>query len=244
MNAFASLLAALILSGPATSQITIPAENPRDSLIVGSFSATIPEGATVEGGFEQSSDAFDYRKSSDGTLYLAGAPGKHWLEFEGYWVHTRERTFKDGDGNTITINEFLGSGFVKDRSDFTILGAVDPVPPPIPPEPQPGPGGPWKVWFLENPEQRDNLPKKQANLLTSLKFREDLKYLGHQFQELVSDNVLANPPARLEQIANASSGKPLPGLVIASLAGDGEYQWFPLPESYEALAKLLDETEK
>jgi len=249
MNCLTSFLVALALTGPPASQIIIPAENARDAKIVGAYDFSIPvpaddtETVEVKGPGWLTSQDVGILDTGKGTIGVWGAPGEHWIRYDRSWAHFRERSIKDGDGNIQTFKEFLGWGEIDTRCDFTILGAVDPGPdPPIPPDPQPGPGGPWKVWFLENPEQRDNLPREQANLLTSLKYREDLKYLGHEFQQIVSNNVLSNPPARLEEVAQASSGKPLPGLVIESLDG-GEYRWFPLPANYTELAKLLDEVE-
>jgi len=158
-----------------------------------------------------------------------GTPGEYTVSVTAMWG-VKHPTVEDA---------WSDFGLVYYETEFTVEGEV-----PDPPDPpDPNPGGPYKVWFLENPEQRDNLPRPQANLLTSLEYRGRLENLGHQFQRVVSNNLLSNPPLALQEVAKCATGKSLPGLVITTLAGGDEYQWFPLPDSFEALAKLLEEVE-
>jgi len=124
-------------------------------------------------------------------------------------------------------------------SASAVLEVGGETPSPDPPDP-PTPGGPYKVWMLEKRGHLDNLPAAQAKLLTSLKYREQLEALGHEFQEVVTDNLLDDPPERLKAIAQLAQGEPLPGLVIESVSG-GDLMWFALPANYDALVELLGE---
>jgi len=244
MNCLTSLLVALALTGPPGSQITIPAENARDKPIIGVFDASIPEGATVDGAWSKSSDAFDFREPVPGKLYLWGAPGNHWLLFQGYWVQTRKVTFVDGAGNTITINEYVGSGFIRDQADFKILGSDDDGDDDDDDDgdddDDPPPSGPWQIMMFYDGDQLDNYPAAQRALLTSLAIRIQLKNHGHILHEILEKKAISvGVPSKYQSYVDAVKGDPLPRIALAPKDG-GTVMDFPLPENREALQVLLN----
>ena len=223
-----------LLASTAYGQINVPAESEPYSPIVAEIVAQVPEGATFNGGWTKDEDCQSI--SVGNSLYLWAPPGKHTLKYSGYWVHTKDVTFKDGAGNDVTITSFLGSGFISEEAEFAVLGG-DPVDPP--PGPGPTPGEPRQIVFFIEADNLDKMPANQKYLVTSLKARQDLGELGHNVLQVVDDDqIREGVPERWVPWVKAVINDSLPRVAFAPLSG-GTITDFPLPADWEGLLALL-----
>jgi len=211
-------MAAVAWAQPPTA-ITLPDEVDVGDKLVASVDAEIPAGAQFKGGWEIECESGPVCKASweplakANTIGIWAPAGLYTVKFSGMWVHWEQQEF-----------------------DFIQLEASVKVGTPVPPPPE----GPWRIWMIENPQQRDNLPQSQQALLTSATYRQAWEEREHKFMELVSFDRL-NGSTRLQALARAVSGSGvgLPTLVLAPIDRD-EFKVYPLPENVEAMDSLLD----
>ena len=123
-----------------------------------------------------------------------------------------------------------------------------------PPEPGPGPNpgpnpgpdpGPtpkpthWQAAFFVESDNLDNLTPAQQALLASLLVRKDLEAKGHRLVGVFDPDTAGTvTDQNLKAWFAAAQGK-APCLAIAPMEG-GTIQIFPLPESKDALWKILE----
>lgn len=217
----------------AFGQIEVPTEVELGMPIVAKLNAAIPEGAVLDGGWKFG-EGISYIQVDTNTVHIwVGKPGTYKLEFRGFWLNLKEVTFKDGDGNTITIQSYLGHGSINEEAEFKVTGDSTP---------DPQPGGKWQIMMFYDADQLDNYPPDQRALLTSLKYRNQLKQDGHTVLEILeSSDLNSGVPDKYRAYINAILGDPLPRVAIAPKDG-GKVLDFGLPQNYEALTKLLKET--
>jgi hypothetical protein len=229
--------AAIFWAIVAVAQIQVPAESEPYQPIVAKVVAPMPEGSQFSGGWTVDA-ATKYIPAKDGEIHIWAAPGEHKLKFIGYWVQTKTVSFKDGDGNIVEIESYLGSGFINEEAGFKVLGDTPPGPDPdLPPV-----GKSQLVIFLVA-DQIDKLPNPQRELATSLKVRKDLRDLGHNFVQVIDDSEIKDGvPAKWTPWIKAVMGKALPQVALAPIGG-GPIVTYPLPADYAGLLKLLGETE-
>jgi len=232
-----ALLAACLLASVAYAQIDVPPESTPYSPISASVKTTMPDGAIMSGGWTVG-DGVQYLKCQDGIIHIWAIPGDHKLKYSGYWVHTEAVTFTDGSGKEITIQSFLGSGFVSEEAGFKVLG--DPPPGPDPDDPPgPTPGGKYQIVYFLKAEELREMPAGQRYLLTSLKARKDLEALGHKVVQIIDDDAISDGvPSRWLPWVKTVINDPLPRVAFAPTEG-GEIQDYPLPADYDALVALL-----
>ncbi len=175
-NAVLSLVAALVAFGA----IDVPKETEVCHPIVATVDSPIPEGATFNGGWEASEGVY-LRPVGEGAVHIWAKPGSHSVAFTGFWLHLKEISFKDGDGNTITIQSYLGHGTINEKAEFTVLGGTEPNPP------GPQPGAKQLVFFVQADEM-ETLPEGQSAILNSLTVRKELASMGHVFSQVIDDD--------------------------------------------------------
>lgn len=242
MRSAATILAMLVLCAPIFGEIEMPSEvDVGEKLTANVVTQNVPEGATFDGGWKVTcldganclAEFEPLEKANTIGVWIKN-PGRYEVTYSGFWLLTKEITFKDGAGNDVTITSYLGHGFINESAGVTV---GTPVPPP-PPEPE----GPWSIWFLENPQQRDNLSQSQQALLVSQSYREALQREGHKFQEVVQPPSITSPPNRLAAIVSAykDSGVPLPAVCLRPATDDGAtVRCYPLPSNFDDLKLLL-----
>jgi len=229
-------IAVLFYSVVAYGAINVPAESEPYEPIVAQVESQIPDGASFNGGWEVS-EGCKFLKVGEGVIHLWACPGEHSLKYSGYWVHTKEVTFKDGDGNTVTIQSFLGSGFVNEEAGFKVLGSQPD--PPDPDDPGPKPGQKYQIVFFVKSENLHKMPEKQKELVTSLIVRRDLSDLGNKVVQVIDDDMIrSGVPERWTPWIEAVMGDPLPRVALAPIGG-GAIQDYPLPSDWEGLVRLL-----
>ena len=235
--------ALLLLCSSAFGQIEMPDQVEVGDKLVATVNAKIPDGASFDGGWNITCNGADcligkeeLKKANSIGIWIK-EPGSYTVSYAGFWLLTKEVTFTDGAGNDVTITSYLGHGFINESKGVTV---GTPVPPPPPPPPKPE--GPWKVWFLENPQSRDDLSQSQQALLVSQSYREQLQREGHEFQEVVQPPSITSPPTRLQAVVQAykTAGVNLPAVAIADMGG-GNVRVFPLPANMDDLTLLLNE---
>ena len=230
-----TLLAWLILCGAAFSQITVPPESPEHTIIEASVTAPMPAGATLDGGWKIP-EGVDHRQVNANMIYMVAAPGEYVLKYNGFWLHLKDVTFKDGDGNEITITSYLGHGYIDEEAPFRVAGEVAPDP-----DPDPDPiVGPKQVMFFLRAEDLDKMPGGQRDIVTSLIIRKDLENRGHKFLQVIDDDqIKAGVPAKWKSWVDAVMGDPLPRVAFAPKEG-GPIVDVPMPDNYAQLLLLLE----
>lgn len=126
------LLAWLAMTASAMAQINVPAEIDQYKMVPAQLTVTIPEGAaTVDGGWtivpDRSGVAVDMFDMGREIRFVA-PPGKYKIMYDANL--TKEVRFKDGDGNEIVLNNYLGR--IKGEAFCVIKGETPPNPPPPP----------------------------------------------------------------------------------------------------------------
>ena len=229
----------LLICSALQAQITVQ-RDAETGKTVATVATTVPEGATFDGGWKLSRVDTKPCKASKEALaepntigIWAKEPGTYQVEYSGFWLLLKTVTFKDGDGNEVQIQSYLGHGFIDESATFEVEGENGPDPPP-------DGKGPYRVFFIEEGD-RTGLPQGQRLLLSSLEYRERMEALGHDYGETLFPHIVSQPPERLRTIALAASGKEMPVVVVQSLKNPGYIRSFPLPDNYEALAKELDQ---
>jgi hypothetical protein len=236
MKSILAVLVWLVITSSAWGQITVPEQSAVGDQLIATVNASVPPGATFEGGWSIQCDAgctasYAALKAENSIGIWAKNKGSYRIEYRGYWVLLGPKiTVKDVDGNDQTFQPFLGSGLVNESANFTITGGSPPGP--IPPPPS----GKQTVWFAMKAEQRDNVPA-YAN---SLAFRQKLEAAGHDYQETLFEKVINSPPARLSKVAQAvrEANLPYPVVVLEPIAG-GTIRVLSLPDSEGEMLEVL-----
>jgi hypothetical protein len=231
----------LLLAAAAHGQIEVPKEAEQHKLISAKLTAVLPEGAYLaDGGWEiQGTTArqmADFRVLETELLFT-GTPGEYWVLFDG--VMLRDVTFKDGDGQQVTIPCYLGR--IKGRAPCKIKGGSPPGPdPPVPPDP-PGPGGKYRIVLFRAVDQVDNLPQGQRDILLSTTFRDWLKEQGHVLLEVLDPARFpgGSVPLQWQPWVQSIVGDPLPRIAIAPLVESGYVTDYALPKDIPACKALL-----
>lgn len=117
---------------------------------------------------------------------------------------------------------------------------------PDPPAPGPDPPAPqrWQVVIVYESGRREELPRGQQVLLSSLTFREALAEAGHRLvaggivDQHIKDSRGRVPEALAPYFAAVSADESLPRLCIAPMSG-GAVIDFPLPETEAGVLELL-----
>lgn len=241
-----ALMTCMALMGFSTAngQITLPEKVEVGEKIVATVQATIPAGATFDGGWSISCDAgscqaaWEPLKTPNSIGVWTKIPGTYNVKYSGFWINLKEVKFKDGDGNEVVIQSYLGHGMINEQATVVVTGGNQPDPP-NPPEP-PTPGGPFRIVMFYDGNQLDNMPADQRALLTSLKYRKALEAQGHVFLESLEKTAIERGVSDAFQKYIASvEGDPLPRVAIAPIDG-GYIADFPLPQNFEALQELLN----
>lgn len=255
MRPFLTLLATIaLLATPvlAYGQVEMPDKlgEPGLELVAKIKSEGIPPEAKFDGGWKISCTngaacRATFRKLEEPNAIGIWIPdaGNYQVTYSGFWLLTKEVTFKDGAGNDVTITSYLGHGFINESAGV-VVGTPVPPPPPVP-------EGPWALWIVENQQDRDNLTANQLSLITGLSVRQKLQAEHkHVLQEIVQTLSMSNPPERLRSVVAAaqsamSNGMKPPLVVIAPLqeeqrSKDGVVAVHELPATYEDLVSLLD----
>ena len=230
-------LLAMLATTPALAQIEVASSVEAYHVVSAKIASSIPEGATFDGGWT-ADDGVSWLPHSSDTIHLTGTPGEHTLSFSGFWLHLKEISFKDGDGNLITIQSYLGHGSINETATFTVTGGTEPDPKPDPPKPI---VGKKKIVCFIKGEQTERLPPAQAYIVNSLLARQHLRGRGHELA-IIDDDAMANPPAEWAPWVTAAAGLELPVCCIAPIDG-GPITCTPLPKDYKTLVtELLGET--
>lgn len=222
----------MLCLGPsgAKAQITVPEETAPYLPIVASVDANMPEGATFDGGWKL--EGAHYLPDGVNRIHIWAKPGEYKLMFSGLWLHLKDVTFKDGDGNTITITSYLGHGIIDEVSTFRVA-ASDPEPP------GPGPSTDKQLMFFIVADDLDTLDQGQRELVTSLIVRQNLERQGHTLLLVVdNDQIKDGVPAKWSPWIKAAMNKSLPLVAWADKDG-GSIQTSVLPSDYESLLELL-----
>ena len=228
-------LVALVCS-VAYGQIKVPPESSAHTPIVATITAQMPEGATFDGGWK-TGDGVHVIPVADGAVHIWARPGKHSLEYSGFWLHLKEITFKDGDGNDITITSYLGHGFINEEAEFSVLGGTDPPPDP----PGPLPGQKYQLVLFVAADNLDQMDPSQRHLVTSLNVRTGLREHGHHLVQVIdNDQIREGVPTKWVPFVEAVMGDALPRVAIAPVEG-GAVSDYPLPANYLALLKFLED---
>lgn len=231
------LLFWLLICATVWGQIDVPKEIPLGDPIVAKVNATIPEGAILDGGWKVG-NGVKFVQVDKNTLHLwVAKTGTYKVTFSGFWLNIKEVKFKDGDGNEVIIQSYLGHGFVNEEAEFKVTGTDPPGPDPDPNPPNPA--GPWQIMMFYEGDLLDNYSGGQRALLTSLKYKEDLEKNGNVFLEVLESAAINSGSAKYKSFLNAAKGKQLPLLAIAPKNG-GDVLTYPLPENYDKLVELLN----
>ena len=232
------IILALMLPSTALGQIDVPDEVEPYRLITAKISeGTIPSGAIFNGGWT-ADPGVSWLPHDETSIHLTATPGKHELKYSGYWVLTKTVVFLDGSDppQEITIESYLGSGFVNEEGSFTVAGGADPVPKPEPPNP----AGPKHIVFFLASDNLDSMPYAQKYIVTSLVARKNLAARGHSFL-LIDDDQMQNPPTEYAPWVEAVKDDPLPRVAFADADG-GPITDYPMPVDYKHLLELIGET--
>jgi len=229
------IILALMLPSTALGQIVTPAEVEPYTIATATAQSDVPPGAKVDGGWS-ASDGVSYVVVEPNKIVWTGPPGKHTLTFAGWWVNTKTVSFKDGDGNQITIESYLGSGRFNESAESVVGGAVpDPKPEP------PNPGGKQAIVFFIQTDELDKMNYAQRYLVASLAARKNLEARGHQYLQVIDDDQIENPPAEWKSWCDAVKGDQLPRVAFSPIGG-GPISDYPMPVDYKHLLELLGET--
>lgn len=133
------VLAALLACSVAYGQIEVPDTVEVGRKLVATVKAKVPEGAQFDGGWSISCTSgtacqAEWVPLADKNSIGIWAPaGEYQITYSGFWLLLKEVTFKDGDGNDVTITSYLGHGVINESAGVTVGTPGPPPPPPIPP---------------------------------------------------------------------------------------------------------------
>jgi hypothetical protein len=223
------------------AQITVtPDKADVGTKVVAVVSADVPEGAIFDGGWSitcpgQQCKAQMAKLDAPRTVGIWGPAGDYQIKYSGFWLLLKEITFKDGDGNEITIQSYLGHGVIDERATFVLEGENGPDPP-DPPDPQPN--GQWRIVLFYDAATLDDMSRDQQAIMRGEQIKTTLKQLGHELVQRVEGHPSSYPPA-LRDFVEAVRGKSLPRVALQSPDG-GTVFHYPLPETWEGFMTSLN----
>lgn len=237
MRYLMTLIFLLLLSAVAQAQIDLPAEIELGQPIVAKLRMPMPPGAEVEGVGWSIPAGMTNIEVDESTQHLwVKKAGTYTITFKAFWVLIKEVTFKDGDGNPVTIKSYLGHGLVDEKATIVVKGDSGPNPP----DP-PTPTGEKQIVLFYNGDLLDDLPAEQRRLLTSMTLRKKIAQQGHVLNEILEvDSLSASTTEKYAKWLRAINGKTVPRIAIAPKGG-GDIIDFPLPANGEALFQLLNQ---
>lgn len=209
-----------------------PAQTGVGSKVIATVTAQIPKGATFDGGWTVSGKAEHEKLASAGKIGIWGPAGTYEVKYSGFWILLKEVSFKDGDGNTVVIQSYLGHGFINEQATFVLEGTNGPDPP----DP-PGPVGPWKIVLFYESSRLDNLTRDQQSLLRGEWVKGRLQERGHELVQRVQGHPSSYPP-ELREFVTAVRGKSLPRVALQGFDGGTVYH-YPLPDTWEGFLASL-----
>jgi len=142
-------------------------------------------------------------------------------------------TFKDGDGNVVTIQSYLGHGMVNERATLVLEGENGPDPPPPPPPPVAS----WKIVLFYDSTTLDDMTRDQQAIMRGEAIKATLKQKGHNLLQRVEGHPTSYPP-ELREFIQAVAGKSLPRVALQSVNG-GAVLDYPLPTTVEGFLNSL-----
>ena len=232
-NLLYSIFICLAFVGSAFGQIEIPSEVPLGNPIVATIRTNMPDGAMLDGGWNVGQGIKFIVVDKDTIHIWVKTVGTYSLGFSGFWIHLKETTFKDGDGNVITIQSYLGHGTINESVEFKVVNGNGPDPP-LPP-------GKRQIMMFYDGDQLDNYPTSQRQILTSLTLRQKLREQGHVLLEILERSAIDQSGLdEQKQIwVNAAKGQTLPIVAFAPKDG-GKIVVHPLPTHEDSFLELLN----
>jgi len=239
MSRLASVVLLCLLCAASQAEIIVnPEKAAVGTKVVAKVVAQIPEGATFDGGWAitGSGKAEAAKLDEPRTIGIWGTAGTYEIKYSGFWLLLKEITFKDGDGNTVTIQSYLGHGMVNERATLVLEGENGPDP-----QPDPNPVGPWKIVLFYDSATLDDMTRDQQAIMRAIMrgeaIKATLKGLGHQLLQRVEGHPTSYPP-ELREFIQAVAGKSLPRVALQLPAG-GAVLDYPLPTTIDAFLKSL-----
>lgn len=233
---FYTLLFWLLSFSTVFGQINVPSEVTVGEPIVATVNMNMPEGASFTGGWKLPENVGTY-KFNDFTVGLWPAKaGKYELKFSGFWIHLKEVTFTDGEGNVITIMSYLGHGFIDETATFELKGSG-----PDPPDPPDPPPGQKQLMIFYDADQLDDYAESQRQILTSRLFRKTLEDNGHLLLSILESAVFTQSDLSVEtkKWVNAAKDISLPSVAYAPRTG-GKITVVKLPNNTTDLLNMLN----
>lgn len=229
----------LFWSAAVQAQITItPPKANVGTKVIASVSAQMPEGATFDGGWGISCPgqcrAELAKLAEPNSVGIWGPAGKYQVTYSGFWILLKEVTFKDGDGNTVTVQSYLGHGFINEKAELVLDGQNGPDPTP---GPTPEPVGPWKIVLFYDEATLDDMTRDQQAIMRGEAVKSILEARGHKLLQRVEGHP-SNPPAAIREFVEAVLGKSLPRVALQSFDG-GVVLDYALPETLEGFLNSL-----
>jgi hypothetical protein len=234
MRWLASIIVLLWCAAGYTQITVTPPKAAVGTKVTAVVEADVPEGAQFDGGWEIDCDG-DCRAqlaelAEPNSIGIWGPAGEYDITYSGFWLLLKDVTFKDGDGNEITIQSYLGHGFIDEQAKFVLEGKQDPDPPP---------DGKWKIVLFYDASTLDDMTRDQQAIMRGESVKADLKKRGHELVQRIEGHPTRYPSA-LREFVQAVRGRSLPQVAVQSKDGGAVYA-FPLPETYAAFVAALDE---
>lgn len=231
-----TLLAYLLFCSVCLGQITVtPSKANVGQKVVATVSATVPDGATFDGGWSVTCDSGTCRVEVEplekkNSIGLWGPAGNYQLIYSGFWLLLKEVKFKDFDGNEVVIQSYLGHGFINEKVAFTLEGENGPDPP----------VGPWNVVMFYRSATLDDATQEQQAMLRGEKIKEQLQSKGHVLMERVQ-GIPSSYPVRLKPFVEAvKDDTQFPRVAIQHTDG-GAILDFQMPGTIAGLMATLDD---
>jgi len=232
MRRLASVICLCLLCAASQAEIIVnPATAKVGTKVVAQVIAQIPEGATFDGGWAISSTGTGKAEAAKldepRTIGIWGTAGTYEIKYSGFWLLLKEVTFKDGDGNVVTIQSYLGHGMVNERATLVLEGEQGPDPT----------EGPWKIVLFYDSTTLDDMTRDQQAIMRGEAIKATLKQKGHNLLQRVEGYPTSYPP-ELREFIQAVTGKSLPRVALQSVNG-GAVLDYPLPTTVEGFLNSL-----
>jgi hypothetical protein len=236
MRWFASLIV-LLWCASSYAQITVnPSKAAVGNKVTAVVEADVPEGAQFDGGWAIDGKAQLAELAQPNSIGIWGPAGKYEITYSGFWLLLKEVTFKDGDGNEITIQSYLGHGFINESATLVLEGENGPDPQP---DPDPQPVGPWRIVLFYDSATLDDMTRDQQAIMRGEQIKAILKEKGHDLLQRIEGHPTSYPQ-ELRDFVAAVRGKSLPRVAIQGFDGGVVYE-FPLPETWQAFLNTLND---
>jgi hypothetical protein len=235
------LVSIIVLLWCATShaEITVtPDKAAVGTKVTAVVDANIPEGAIFDGGWAitctgQQCKAQMAKLATPRTIGIWGPAGNYQIRYSGFWLLLKEVTFKDGDGNTVTIQSYLGHGVIDERATFILEGENGP---------DPTPNGQWRIVLFYDSATLDDMTRDQQAILRGEAVKAALKKEGHELLQRVEGHPTSYP-SEIRDFVEAVRGKSLPRVALQSPDGGSVFH-YPLPATWEGFLDALNKVEK